>query len=83
MNEPTNELTMYANGDIGVNHNYIVAPNGNAPLSGSTWVVRDNSRNWQWIGGKGSIGSFFVGITRIRLVQISICKGLLPGLEYR
>ena len=31
-------------GDIGITHDTIITPNGNAPLSGSSWILTDQSR---------------------------------------
>lgn len=30
-------------GDIGITPNYVVTPNGTAPLAGSRWIIRDNT----------------------------------------
>jgi hypothetical protein len=38
-------------GDIGVSPHWVVTPNGNAPLAGSQWIVRDGTRVEESIPG--------------------------------
>jgi hypothetical protein len=38
-------------GDIGVSQHWVVTPNGNAPLAGSQWIVRDGTRVEESIPG--------------------------------
>src|SRR5262245_23021640 len=41
---PQTEQFAVTIGDIGVTRNWVVTPNGNAPVAGSRWIVLDQSR---------------------------------------
>jgi len=38
------EPVLFTIGDIGVSRHWVVTPNGTAPLAGTAWIVRDQTR---------------------------------------
>ena len=51
------ETVVLTVGDIGVSPHWVVTPNGTAPLAGTTWIARDQTRteskiaNWALVTG--------------------------------